>query len=58
MENSQQMYEEIKRIIEALQNQSKFVSENAVRKMLSRKWNDKNFKMAYKEISKNAINFG
>jgi uncharacterized protein YciU (UPF0263 family) len=53
MENKPEMYVEIKRIIEYLQNQNNFISDNAVRKMLSRNRNDKNFKKVFKEISKN-----
>jgi predicted DNA-binding protein YlxM (UPF0122 family) len=49
-ENKQEMHEEIARIINELQAQQKSVTENAVRKLLKRKWNDKNFKKAYKEI--------
>ena len=48
--NKQEMYEEIARIINELQARQKSVTENAVRKLLKRKWNDKNFKKAYKEI--------
>jgi disulfide oxidoreductase YuzD len=44
------MYDEIARVIDELQAGQKSVTENAVRKILKRKWNDKNFKKAYKEI--------
>gem|GEM_PF-2101130 len=56
--NQQTMYEEISRVINELENQQKSVTENAVRKLLDRKWNDKNFKTAYKEIIENRKNFG
>lgn len=48
--NRQEMREEIAGAIQKLQNRRKAVTENAVRKLLTRKWNDKNFKKAYKEI--------
>lgn len=56
--NQRAMYEEIVRVINKLENQQKSVTENAVRKLLDRKWNDKNFKTAYKEIVENRKNFG
>jgi transcriptional regulator with XRE-family HTH domain/Skp family chaperone for outer membrane proteins len=52
-QNKQAMYKEIIRVINELENQQKSVTENAVRKRLNRKWNDKNFKTAYKEIREN-----
>jgi transcriptional regulator with XRE-family HTH domain/predicted DNA-binding protein YlxM (UPF0122 family) len=48
--NKQEMYDEIALIIDELQAGQKSVTENAVRKLLKRKWNDKNFKKAYQEI--------
>jgi len=48
--NKQEMYDEIARVIDELQAQQKLITENAVRKFLKRKWNDKNFKKAYKEL--------
>jgi len=48
--NKQEMRKEIAGAIQELQNKQKTVTENAVRKLLTRKWNDKNFKKAYKEI--------
>ena len=51
--NQREMHEEIIRVINELENQQKSVTENAVRKLLDRKWNDKNFKTAYKEIREN-----
>jgi transcriptional regulator with XRE-family HTH domain/F0F1-type ATP synthase membrane subunit b/b' len=49
-QNKQEMNEEIRRVINELVNQQESVTENAVRKLLKRKWNDKNFKLAYQEI--------
>jgi hypothetical protein len=49
-QNKQEMNEEIRRVINELLNQQESVTENAVRKLLKRKWNDKNFKLAYNEI--------
>jgi predicted DNA-binding protein YlxM (UPF0122 family) len=48
--NKQEMYDEIAKVIDTLQAGQKSVTENAVRRLLKRKWNDKNFKKAYKEI--------
>lgn len=48
--NKQEMREEIAEAIHELQNKQKTITENAVRKLLTKKWNDKNFKKAYKEI--------
>lgn len=50
-QNKKQLCEEITRIINQLENQQKSVTENAVRKLLTKKWNDKNFKEAYKRIT-------
>jgi DNA-binding MarR family transcriptional regulator len=49
-QNKQEMNEEIRRVINELLNQQESVTENVVRKLLKRKWNDKNFKLAYQEI--------
>lgn len=52
-QNKQEMSKEILRIINDLQSQKKLITENAVRKLTKKKWNDKNFKIAYKKIRGN-----
>jgi DNA-binding transcriptional regulator YhcF (GntR family) len=49
-QNKQEMNEEIRQVISELINQQESFTENAVRKLMKRKWNDKNFKLAYNEI--------
>ena len=50
-----QMRDEIIQLINQLENQQKPVSENAVRKLLKRKWNDKTFKKIYKELTNQSL---
>lgn len=49
--NKKVMSDEIKRVINELQSQEKAVTENAVRKLLKRKWNDQNFKKIFKRVN-------
>ena len=45
------MFREIACAVQELQDRRKPVTENAVKKLLKRKWNDENFKKAYRELS-------
>lgn len=54
-QKKEQMREEIIQAINQLKNQQKPVSENAVKKLLTRKWNDKNFKEIYKNLTNQPI---
>lgn len=52
LENIQQLHYEVRNAVKKLQNKNTIISMNKVRKMLPRKWNDKNFKNAYRMILK------
>lgn len=50
-ENLNYLQEEVRKIFTKLQNENAVISMNKVKEMLPRKWNDKNFKTAYRMIS-------
>lgn len=52
-ENLQLLHEEIKKAVMKLQDEKNFVSMNKVKALLPRKWNDKNFKSAYRKVMQN-----
>ena len=50
-ENLARLEEEVRKVFMKLQNENEIISMNKVKEMLPRKWNDKNFKNAYRMIS-------
>jgi predicted nuclease with TOPRIM domain len=52
-ENLQLLHEEIEKAVMKLQDEKNFVSMNKVKALLPRKWNDRNFKSAYRKVMQN-----
>lgn len=50
-DNLRQLHDEVKKALLNLQSGNKTISMNKVKKLLPRKWNDENFKKAYRSIT-------